>query len=629
MKKVYYKGNAITLTKEVGGGQEAVVFDGGNKRAVKIYRSSSDPYYVGNPSEQQASDYRLSLIQKKLLAYPRGLPHHVIVPTGLVTNKNGMIIGYTMPLIERATPLLQYSNRSFRENAGVDHNDMISILLHMHQTIQGIHATKTVIGDFNDMNVLIQNTEAYFIDTDSWQFAGYASQMFTQGFVDPLLCQVQTIPDGDEGFLLSHPHNMMGDWYAYNAIVFKSLLYTDIYGGTHKPTHRSQKIKTSLRPAHRITVFDENVIYPRPAIHWSMLPDDILDHFESVFVRDERKVFPVKLLKNMRWTTCTQCKTLHARHVCPSCAQANPNRVVQRISIRGKITAHRIFNSEGTILASYLSNNTIRYLYHHNDTFYREGKQPIHTGSLEVGVKYRIRDKDTIFASNHRAMVVGQDGSSHIIHVDQVGQLPIIDSTDKHIYWAQHGHIKRDHPLGLDYQPHMLGDVLVDQTLLWSDKGWGFGIWKMNAMVQGFIFYDDHKFINESLSLPPIHHNIIDAKAVFSATLVWFMYTNQQGSQRTNHCIVMNRSGVIVSTDQQDLGSQHWLGTIRGKDAAGSSLFCPSDEGLIRVDIDDDGVFSEKNYPDTRDFIDSQTTLHIAPQGIYAQNSQDIYFLSM
>jgi len=43
MKTVYLNGQALRLTKEIGAGQEAVVYDMGNGQVAKVYRIPNDP----------------------------------------------------------------------------------------------------------------------------------------------------------------------------------------------------------------------------------------------------------------------------------------------------------------------------------------------------------------------------------------------------------------------------------------------------------------------------------------------------------------------------------------------------------------------------------------------------------
>jgi len=626
MKKVYIKGKPLTLKKEIGGGQEALVFDAGNNYAIKVYRQPSDPYYSNNPLEKKAAKARIITNQKKLKAYPKGFPNTVLTPSGLVTNKKGIIIGFAMPFLKGTETLLQYGNRSFRETTGIDNAQMQRILLSMHNTITGVHKTNTVIGDFNDANVLIKDDIAYFIDTDSWQFPGYPCTMFTAKFVDPLLCSLITL-NGSEQMNLSMHHNEMGDWYSYNVMVFQSLLYTDPYGGIHKPKDKKKKVKQSLRAIKRTTVFDPNVVYPKVATHWSALPDDLLEHFNKVFKEDKRIIFPKNLLETMIWKQCNKCHTYHARHICPSCNHRDPTRVVRTTKVRGTVTAHTLFTTKGIILQSSLRNDKIQYLYHTNNEFYRENKKNISSGKLGK-MRYRIHHKNTLFATANGVLVIDMDGSHTKIMTDTIGNLPIIDTTANHVYWLNNGTIQRENALGFTYQNQSLGSGINGRTLLWAGESWGFGFWRAGNLSQGFIFDDKQSLIKSLPNIPSIKGSLLDATCVFSKTHGWLLYTSQEGSDRINHCVLFDKSGTFLSHESTLEGSNHWLGTIRGKSAVGTLLFSPHDDGIIRSQYTGN-TWVSKEYTDTEPFVTSNSVLHVSSHGIYVQNSKNITLLTI
>lgn len=87
------------------------------------------------------------------------------------------------------------------------------------KVIDEIHAAKVVIGDFNDLNVLIAKDEPYFIDADSFQYNGFLCKVYTERFVDPLLCDPQANRP-----VLAKPHNEDSDWFAFRVMLMQSLL---------------------------------------------------------------------------------------------------------------------------------------------------------------------------------------------------------------------------------------------------------------------------------------------------------------------------------------------------------------------------------------------------------------------
>lgn len=108
--------------------------------------------------------------------------------------------------------------------------------------------------------------------------------------------------------------------------------FVDPYGGIYKPKASSQRILPGARSLHRITIFHPDVHYPKPAIPYWVLPDELLHHFQQVFEQDRRGVFPKSLLDNLRWTHCPTCGQEHARSVCPLCQAISVGPIAVRAS---------------------------------------------------------------------------------------------------------------------------------------------------------------------------------------------------------------------------------------------------------------------------------------------------------
>ena len=187
---VYIQGKRVRLnpSQSIGKGGEADVFSPDGQNAIKIFKPPNHPDFQGLPHEQQAAEIRIAEHQQKLRAFPKGLPSRVIVPEHLATDHSGQrVVGYQMRFQTPTEVLLRYGERVFRQ-AGISNEMIVKIFLDLHQTVTGIHQSRVVIGDFNDLNILVQDTAAYIIDADSFQFGRWLSKMFTGKFVDPLLC---------------------------------------------------------------------------------------------------------------------------------------------------------------------------------------------------------------------------------------------------------------------------------------------------------------------------------------------------------------------------------------------------------------------------------------------------------
>jgi H/ACA ribonucleoprotein complex subunit 3 len=172
----------------IGKGGEADIYDLKNGKVLKLFKTADHPDYQLLPQEQQAAQARIAIHQQKLPAFPTNLPARVIKPETLATDKQGMILGYTMPFLQNTVPLLKYSDRNYRNTNAISSQFVTSLFRDLHETVLKIHQVNVTIGDFNDLNVLILKDEAYLIDADSFQYGQYSCQVFTQRFVDPLLC---------------------------------------------------------------------------------------------------------------------------------------------------------------------------------------------------------------------------------------------------------------------------------------------------------------------------------------------------------------------------------------------------------------------------------------------------------
>ncbi|NJO18990.1 MAG: hypothetical protein HC838_01440, partial [Spirulinaceae cyanobacterium RM2_2_10] len=345
-------------------------FSAHGDRALKLFKPPDHPDYQNQPQAQQAAAQRLAEHQQKLRQFPTGLPARVVSPLELVTDRSGQtILGYTMPLIEPAEVLWRYSDRRFR-SAGISQATVVQIFQDLHATISQLHAAGVVIGDCNDLNVLVQGTAAYCIDADSYQFGRFPCRTFTAHCVDPRCCDPYAVP-----LTLNQPHRETSDWYAFAVLLMQSLLYVGPYGGVHKPTPPAPKLSTAARPLHRLTVFSPDVKYPKPALPYEILSDDLLHHFYQVFTQDQRGVFPARLLTDLHWQTCPRCRLEYARATCP-CGQTTQVKLaqptIQTEVVQGPVTATLVYCTEGVIVAAAMTRAGLHWLTWEQGDFRRE-----------------------------------------------------------------------------------------------------------------------------------------------------------------------------------------------------------------------------------------------------------------
>lgn len=300
-RTVYIDGACVSLTHLVGQGGEAEVYDLGDGRVVKWWKPADHPDFDGMAAQQAAAARRIAEAPAKLRALPANLPAAVVAPSGFALAKK-QVVGYVMPKVA-GVALHSYGEPRWRLDNPVDGNDIVAILLALHDAIAALHRAGVVVGDCNDLNVLVDGRRVHLIDVDSYQFGGFGCSMFTERFVDPRLCSPQAL-------VPVRPHDVDSDWFAFAAMAFRTLLGVGPWGGVAKACPQSQ------RALERLSVLDPSVVYPRAAQPIATLPDEVVDTFRAIFERDVRGVFPRHLLERLRFRNVTA-------HLAPAVVHGN------------------------------------------------------------------------------------------------------------------------------------------------------------------------------------------------------------------------------------------------------------------------------------------------------------------
>ncbi|EKE30039.1 MAG: hypothetical protein ACD_2C00053G0005, partial [uncultured bacterium (gcode 4)] len=626
VRTVIINGKEIDLRRKKikAQGGEAYIYELGSNLVAKIFRRGDDDFYLGNLAEQKGAESRLAEHQRKLPAFPVNLPLEVVKPKDLVTDKSGLIVGYTMPFIPNADPLLSYSDKGFVKKSGIDNNSVVAIFRNLYEAVRKTHSANVVIGDFNDLNVLVSALQKiHLIDSDSFQFAGFQSTVFTDRFVDPLLCVAK-----DGKVMLMKPHNKESDWYAFAVMLFQSFLYLNPYGGVYKPQDKTKKIQHELRPLHNISVLSPEVIYPKSAIPYKVLPDEVLGFFENLFHKDKRGTFPSILLDNLRWTKCTVCGAEHARNKCPECNQANPNAIKEKVVWRGKVKATRFFTTKGVILFAKAESGMLKWLYFDDSKFKRDDGTILTEGKLEPGFRFRIMGRETLFAKGDKLITFGSDSKiKEVKEIDTCNSLSVFDANENARYWVDSGgFLSRDDTFG----PIVIGSVLSGETLFWTGSDFGFGFYRAGNICTGFVFGAHKKGLIDSIKLT-LKGQLLDAWTYFGHEVCWFFATVSLGGKLMNICYLIGRDGTILSKEECNKDTtNHWLsGNIRGKAAVGKLIFAPTDDGIIRIELDSGTIRVTKEFPDTAPFLDSDSALHIGKGEIYVVRRHEILSLKI
>lgn len=622
MPSVMLNGQVIRLQAGalIGKGGEADVFKIDKNTVLKLFKTPKDPDYTGDPAAQQGAVIRIVEQQKKLRVFPKGLPLEVVAPLSLALDKagNDKVVGYTMPFISGGDVLMKLTSRQYREASGIDGNQVVKIFRELHRVFTQIHKQSVVLGDVNDLNIIVSNEGVRIVDADSMQFAGFETHTFTSRFVDPLRCDPHHL-------VLAKPHNQDSDWYAFFTMLIQSQLAVGPYGGVHRPK-TGKRLQHDERVLGRVTVFDPSVIYPKPALALGVLPDDFLDYMHQVYEKDIRGEFPLRYFDNLRWTVCTQCGETHARNICPTCA-ASSGYVKAVITVRGTVTSERAFRTTGRLLYVVSQGNELRYLYHENGVYYREGGRQVLKGELDHELRFRIKGDSTLIGKEGRVFEIDSAGGNQNYTTGLYRDiLPVFDANRHHAYWLSGNELVRDGKFG----PERVGDILPDQTLIWVGESLGLGFFQAGQIVRSFIFDREGRSFNDQVEIPSLPGQLVYATAVFGTDRIWFFATVQDQGSLFHKCYVVDKQGKLLAEATAMDGEDSWLGGgVQGHLGVGSALCVATDEGIVRLGVSGGAIVEEKVFPDTEPFVNSHTQLVQGRDGIYAVLGNEIVLLKI
>lgn len=615
--EVFVGGARIRLkpAQAIGKGGEADVYDIGGGRALKVFKGPGHPDLALDPVAQEAARQRLAEHQAKLPAFPSGLPDRVVAPQEVARDGAGAVVGYTMPLLRGAEVLFRYGERGSR-GTGIDNAAVLRLFRDLRRSVEAVHRAGVVIGDFNDLNVLVRGDAAHLIDADSFQFGPFLSRMFTERFVDPRLCDpTATHP------LLVRPHDPDSDWYAFAAMFFLSLLFVEPYGGVYRPKDPRRRVLPGARPLQGISVFHPEVKVPRAAERWDVLPDDLLQHFHGVFERGRRGAFPRALLDALRFTRCTACGNEHARPVCPRCTGAIPALVREVVRVRGSVTSRRMAVTHGRILHAAVDGGTLRWLVAEDGTVKREGGHVVVNGRPDAAMRFRTIGATTLVGRGDSLVFLAPGRPPRREAIDVFGGRPMFEVNDGRAFWARDGRLERDTPLG----PERIGDVLPGQTVFWVGSTFGFGFYRAGELHVAFVFDAHRGRLNDGVALPRIPGQLVDAGCVFSTDRAWFGTRTEEGGRVVHRCAVVRRDGGVEAVETEGEGS--WMAHLRGACAAGPFLLVPTDDGILRVEVEGGRLVKTREFPDTEPFVDGGCRLLAAPDGVYVVDSSEVRHL--
>jgi hypothetical protein len=606
----------------LGAGGEAEVFALPDGRALKLFKGPDHPDLKLFPEQRDAAAARLEVHQDKLRAFPTGLPDRVVQPEQLATGglRRRRVLGYAMRRIDNAEPLMSWGDPR-RRRAAISAARVVEVLIDLHGTLTALHRRDVVIGDFNDLNVLVgSDGAAWVIDADSFTFAGFGCSVFTERFVDPLLCD----PSGSSAVLVQ-PHNPASDWYAFAIMAMRTLVCVGPYGGVFRPALGESPVVHAARPLRRISVFDARVLYPKPALPLHSLPDELLEFFRGVFAEDRRDPLPLALLEGLAFARCRSCGLEHARARCPACSitVAAPKRQL----VRGNVHVESLLAAHGRILAATLDRAGSPRLLESE-----AGQLWIHELHGRVSVAKLASGEPPpreawlgdgcAWVWNGESLTRAPAGPAAIVDVVD-GTAALACHGDRRV-WIAGGRVLTDHTHG----PRELGRVLPNRTRVWLGPSFGLALYTLGALPIPATFDPTRPGLDDRHTLAPIRGRIIRAGAQLSATHAWLFMLLERGPSLRLRLDVLGRDASVLGSaefDAEDPASPDaWIRSLDGAAAVGSLLLVPTDAGIVRVELVGGRPELTRSFPDTAPFVDAASSLLAGPMGLLIVDAEGV-----
>ena len=145
----------------------------------------------------------------------------------------------------------------------------------------------------------------------------------------------------------------------------------------------------------------------------------------------------------------------------------------------------------------------------------------------------------------------------------------------------------------------------------------------------GFVFDAQTGTMRNDLNMPSILGQLVDARCYLSDGYAWFFYQQLAGGHTTNHCVVIDRKGIVVATANTVSNDGSWLGNIGAKCAVGSLLFAATDEGIVQLKLDGSQIVEARSFPDTEPFVNQNCEIFVSQEGMYVVDPHRILRLEI
>lgn len=578
----------LTDADVLGVGGEACVYRHGNL-AVKVYHPPAPPEKLA-----------------KVVAFPRQVPPELVAPRDVVTDRKKKPIGFTMARVDASEPMGRLTNRRWREGT-VSNDAVIALYRRFADALGRVHASGIVYGDLNDANVLFAGPDVWLIDADSVQFGKHACVVAHEKYLDPRLYG----RDLTAGPLFETSH----DWYSFAVMLWSSLLYVHPYGGIH-PT-----LPTMLRRAEAsVSVMRPEVVYPKAAVPFGILPDDVLHWFSRVFDHGARERMPDGLLA-MKFTACA-CGQEHARARCPKCAAIGLAARTQAAAFNGRCRAQRVFTTHGRVLAASVQ-STLKYVYEEDGVVRREDRGRVMEQAPAPGMRFVVQGASTWIGLDTQLIRIAGENVAERTATQTMENAPVFDANVDGCWRLENEWLVRQ------ADGTRAGKVFPGQSWFRVGERLGFGFWRAGRHLHHFLFRTDRPGLID-VALAPLAGRLVEFTAVFDDAHVLVIRTFEAAGQTTRAMDLIDAAGRVVASVSGDPEKVRMLASSHGKAVFQGRVLCATDQGLLALKVDCGALVESTLFTDTEPFVEAGATLLPGPGGsVYVVTTKEITQLTL
>lgn len=605
-------------------GGEGAIYVQGNK-AIKVYHQ---------PTAQRQEKLKAFLAHR----FAQQLPPNALAPQRLVQNQDGHISGFEMALLpETALPWKKLAQFNFCKQQGLDLEEELTLLLAVHRDLRTIHAAGLVVGDLNEHNIFVDlpavradpsspGNQVYWIDVDSYQFDRFPCPVALISFLDPRLYHV---PD----FSAKPVFSRKSDWYAFAVLMYKTLLKSHPYGGTH-PQHKTLQARATAN----ISVLHPSVTYPKAARPPTVLDEAMLAHLRRVFEDGRRGSVPGALLQTLRdsLTRCARCNEPYAasRPHCPYCRKQSPK--VKATTVSGALRVGRLLQTSGLVCRAFVQpcgrmvaitrhGNAYRLL--HIATGGVVDEVPLFTGS--PGARFAMfQDVLVVNPPGRRDLLLLQleHGSTRQLASTNSGRFDgevVFATTPSALYRLANGYVMRAKVRRGRLLEDVAGTAHHHRTKLWASP-LGDQVAGVHRLFDRHQFFIISKGTHERALTPnasgPSKSGLISALDVaWGPRNVAFLWHETNRGRLSSLAQIHDLNGTLKHRGEMG-ASESPFNRLDGKLVAGTTLLHPTDDGILKVK-----PHSQTLLNDLAAYCSSNATLHWHPRGVLIQEASSLF----